>query len=177
MSTSVEVVRVELDGGDERAAARRALLDVLAARLGVAADRVRLEQGPHGKPRLAGGAALRFNLTHTAGLALVVLAERREVGVDAERVRADRDVVSLARHGLGDGAAAELAALAPDAAVAEFHRRWVRHEAVLKCHGVGLVAAPPAGAAVVVRDLEVGPGVAAAVAVAGDGPLEIRLAG
>jgi len=176
VSTTVEVVRLELDG-DERTAGRRALLDVLAARLGMAAENVRLEQGPHGKPRLAGGATLRFNLTHTSGLALVALAEGREVGVDAERVRDDRDVVALARHGLGAGPAAELAVLAPDAAVAEFHRRWVRHEAVLKCHGVGLVAPPPAGAPVVVRDLGVGPGVAAAVAVAGDAPVAIRLGG
>jgi 4'-phosphopantetheinyl transferase len=166
---------VALGGGDERALARRALRELLGARLGMDPADVALETGPHGKPRLAGGGALSFNLTHTAGLALVALADGREVGVDAERVRADRDVVALARHGLGEAAARELAGLPPAEAVAAFHRRWVRHEAVLKCHAVGLVAPVPVGAAAVVCDLDVGPGVAAAVAVAGDRPATVRV--
>lgn len=172
----VEVIRVPLGPGDDRARAGDALRVVLAERLGVRVAAVELERGPHGKPRLGGGASsLRFNVSHTAGLALVALADGIEVGVDAERIDPQRDVVSLARHGLGDAAAAELAALPTGRAVAEFHRRWVRHEAVLKCHGVGLVAPAPPGAAASVCDVDVGPGVAAAVAVAGEGPPTVRL--
>ena len=47
---------------------------------------LRFEQGPHGKPALAGeeaGAGLHFNLAHGGGRALYAVAHR-EVGVDLE---------------------------------------------------------------------------------------------
>ena len=47
---------------------------------------------------------------------------------------------------------------------AVFYRQWVRHEARLKCLGVGLTGTAPA-TPVEVQDLDVAPGYAAAVAV------------
>jgi phosphopantetheinyl transferase len=129
-------------------ASRWALRRVLGEYLGVAPAAVRLEIGEHGKPRLAGGAGPRFNLSHSEGLALVAVAER-EVGVDVERIRPKRP--------------------------ADFYAEWARHEARLKCLGIGL-SAPDDGRAVAIENLNIAPEYAAAVAVAGSevGPLDCR---
>jgi phosphopantetheinyl transferase len=118
-----------------------ALRRVLAVYLGEEPDRIRLERGEHGKPRLAGaGARLEFNLSHSRDLALVAVSGELEVGVDVERVRPQR----------GEA----------------FYRRWACHEARVKCLGVGLLRArrmTPDGS-VVTAPVDVGPGFAAAVA-------------
>jgi phosphopantetheinyl transferase len=89
-----------------------------------------------------------------------------DASIDGVEVIRDRgDVRVLAEIGLPPEQAARVAA-APVAERNElFHRLWVRHEARLKCHGVGLVAPLPAAALDDVLDLDLGPDVAAAVAV------------
>jgi hypothetical protein len=132
--------------------------EVLRAYLGA---EPRIELGAHGKPRVEG---LHFNLSHSGRLRVLAVA-RHEVGVDVEVVGDRGDVRELAAIGLPSAQAAEVAAAPELERNAVFHRLWVRHEARLKCHGVGLVAPLPAGADDVVIDLDVGPGVAAALAV------------
>ena len=95
-----------------------------------------------GKPALDPGpgvvASLRFNVSHSADLAVVAVSRGREVGVDLERMRpiteAERIVASFF-------SAAEVDAFAaipePDRAAA-FLRGWTRKEAVLKGFGVGI---------------------------------------
>ncbi len=104
-----------------------------------------LVEGPHGKPELAGG-ALRFNLSHSHGLALYAFAREHDVGVDLELAppngaRRDRDRVALARRALGEDAALALQRLEPRSREAEFLRLWTRHEAVLKWRGSGFAGA------------------------------------
>jgi 4'-phosphopantetheinyl transferase len=165
-------------------AARWALRRVLREYIGEAAASGELEHGAAGKPRLPGSDAPEFNLSHSEGLALVAIAER-PVGIDVEAIRPRRGLLALAERGLP----AEDAAAVRDAAEAErpavFHAAWTRHEARLKCLGVGLAAHPPATApepqnsrfsALTVEQVEVAPGYAAAVAIAGAevGPIECR---
>ncbi len=120
--------------------------------------------GEHGKPRFA-GADLHFNLSHS-GEHRVLAVARREVGVDVELIRERGDVRELAEIGLPREQAARVAAAAPEQRNALFHRLWVRHEARCKCHGVGLVTPLPSAARDdVVIDLDLGPGVAGALAV------------
>lgn len=97
---------------------------MLRALLGRYLDRdpldLRFALGPHGKPTLSFGGStrpeptrpeatgdLRFNLSHSGGLALVAVTVGREVGVDVECARA--------RY------------------TAEFLRAWVAREAIIKC--------------------------------------------
>jgi hypothetical protein len=141
---------------------------VLGCYLGAAP---RLVDGPHGKPRLP-DSELRFNLSHSGARWLLAVATGREVGVDVEEPRPRGDVRELADVGLPAAAAARVAAARPEARDAVFHRLWVRHEARLKCHGVGLVAPAPPGATEVVVDLEV-EGAIAALAAAGEGPVSV----
>ena len=108
---------------------------------------------------------LRFNLSHSDGLAVVVLSKDLEVGVDVERIKPRRKLLSLARRALTPAEAAEVEAAVPEDRLAVFHAAWARREATAKCFGVGLHAPLPS-AAVAVADLDAWPGFAAAVAVA-----------
>lgn len=156
-------------------ASRWFLRGVLARYLGRSPAEIRLDAGEHGKPRLAEAAGgLAFNLSHSEDLALVAVATGREVGVDIERVVAERDPVALAEKGLGpEGADAVRAAPAGERA-SVFHRLWADHEARLKCLGVGLSGQEPAGeAAITVQQLDLDPEFAASLAIAGD-PLPLR---
>ena len=132
--------------------------EVLRAYLGA---EPRIEVGPHGKPRVHG---LHFNLSHSGHLRVLAVA-RHEVGVDVEIVSDRGDVNELAAIGLPADQAAHIAAVPADQRNTVFHRLWVRYEARCKLHGVGLVAPLPAAADDIVTDLELGPGVAAALAV------------
>jgi 4'-phosphopantetheinyl transferase len=161
----IQVWRVELRGDEPRAEARAALGRVLAAALG--------EDGPpelvvdeNGKPRLAvDPGRLSFNLSHSGGLALVALApDGVEVGVDVERVKERRDLSRLAARWLPEDDAAAVAAVPPAEQAAVFYPAWTRHEARVKCSGVGLAGTPPGREVTAVR-LEIDDGYAAAVAV------------
>ena len=112
-----------------------------------------------GKPRLAEDTPLRFNLSHSGDVALVVVAAGREVGVDVEEVKPRRFEALAARSML----AAERAAIgeAADGNLA-FHRHWVAKEAAVKATGRGISS---------LRSLEValdGPGGPRLVHVGGD---------
>lgn len=145
-------------------AARWALRQALSQYLEVEPAAVELETGENGKPRLATGEGLEFNLSHSGGLALVAVAER-QVGVDVELIVPREDLSALAGRALpvADAAAVRAASAADRPAV--FYAAWTRHEARLKCLGSGLGSAPGWGQ-VAVESLDVAPGYAAAVAIA-----------
>ena len=126
---------------------RAALREILGRLLGEPAGSLRFRAAARGKPELdpspggdprADRLALRFNVSHSAELALIAVCRGRELGVDLERVRpipeANRIVASFFT-------AAEQAAFAAIPAAARdlaFHRGWTRKEAVLKGFGMGL---------------------------------------
>lgn len=121
-------------------AARWALRRILEHYLDQPAAAIELEVAERGKPRLRGDSEFEFNLSHSAGLALVAVTHGRPVGVDVELIASRRPLA--------------------------FYEDWVRKEARLKCLGVGL-GAPPPPAEVAISQLDICPGYAAAVAVAG----------
>lgn len=147
------------------AAASEALRQILALHLPAGSADPQLVKGEHGKPRLAAGGP-EFNLSHSGGIALVAVSAERPVGVDVEEVRPDRDPLALAERALGPEDIAAVRAADPGERDLVFHRRWARHEARLKCLGVGIFRESPLDTGeLAVRDLEVGPGYAAALAV------------
>jgi len=167
----VHVWRGELD----RTASRRALRRVLGHYLEEDPAAIELRLGEHGKPTLADpSATLRFNLSHSGGLALIAVARGREVGVDVERIRPRRNLLGLADRALDPAAAETVRAAAPGKQLAAFHLAWARHEAVAKCHGTGLRAPLPAGP-VAVSVLEAGPDFAVALAVAAESMPPVKL--
>jgi len=155
-------------------ASRWALRRVLADYLELPPAAIEIEVGEAGKPRLAAGGGLGFNLSHSEGLALIAVAEQ-DVGVDVELIRPERDLRALAERALPAADAAAVSAAPEDERAAVFHRAWARHEARLKCLGTGL-GSEPRRTPVAVQDLDVAPGFAAAVAVVGaeTGPVLCR---
>lgn len=166
----VHVWRADLSGGG----AIRPLHRVLARYLDIPPEAIELEAGPHGKPRLKGEARLRFNLSHSAGLAVVAVALEREVGIDVERIDPKRDALALARRALPREDADAVAAAAPAERPQVFYAAWARHEAIVKCLGTGLATDPAELARrreqLSVLPLDSGPEFAAALAVEGAAP-------
>lgn len=121
-------------------AARGWLRHVLGAELGIAPPAVPVDDAA-GKPRLAGGLAPCFNVSHAGELALIAVATG-EVGVDVEPESAGPqgldvlDVVCTRRE------AALLRRLPPAQRPHAFLGAWTAKEAYLKAIGVGLGVAP-----------------------------------
>ncbi|MHB8771590.1 MAG: 4'-phosphopantetheinyl transferase family protein [Syntrophales bacterium] len=120
--------------------ASRLLLRTVLARYGATAPGAwRFVADEHGKPRVAPGAgsAPAFNLSHTAGVAVVAVTARGDVGVDVEnrgrRVQARR----LSERFFSPAEAAELAGLPAAELQERFIRTWTLKEAYVKGLGLG----------------------------------------
>jgi 4'-phosphopantetheinyl transferase len=145
-----------------------ALREVLARYLDEDPAAIELRRGEHGKPALADPSSpLRFNLSHSGDLALVAVAQGREVGVDIERIRPRRDLPRLTERALDPAAAAAVRGAPADERAIAFHQAWARREAIAKCLGTGL-GAPLPPSPVAVGTLHPAAGYAAALAVTGD---------
>jgi len=118
--------------------AHAALRALIAKRLDTEPRKVLFRIGEHGKPMLAGGGALHFNLSHSSDLALVAMSQSVEVGVDVEHLRAIRDLSRLAGRFFAPAEAAALASLPEAGRNAAFFRVWTRKEALLKATGQGI---------------------------------------
>ena len=153
---------------------------------------MRFVYGPHGKPELAsdgGETGLRFNVSHSHGLALYAITRHREIGVDVERIRPEVASETIAEHFFSPREVAVLRALPATLQATAFFACWTRKEAYIKARGDGLSLpldqfavslAPGEPAALLytawdaqeaarwaLHDLASGPGYRAAVAVTG----------
>jgi 4'-phosphopantetheinyl transferase len=126
----------------DRYTAGRGILRALLARyLGTPAGDLRFCQNAHGKPALtpgSGPADLRFNLSHSHGLALFAFTLGREVGVDVEYVRPSLAEKRLAERFFSPLEVDALRALPPSAQPEAFFHCWTRKEAYIKARGAGL---------------------------------------
>lgn len=125
-------------------AAQLALRSILGSYLDRPAGAVEFAFGPYGKPCLDRKDALldlRFNLTHSADLALVAVTDGREVGIDLERTRADRPVADLARRWFAPEEAAAVLELPTAERATGFFACWTRKEAIIKAEGLTVPAA------------------------------------
>ncbi len=138
-------------------------LELLAVLIDTPPGALRLRRGPYGKPALEPGPW--FNSSHSEHAAVVAVSSEVELGVDVERLRPLPRVLALAERHLPADAPA-LAALVPERRAEPFLAAWCRHEARLKCLGVGLTG-PDTGDPVTVVDLPAPAGFRAALAVRG----------
>lgn len=121
----------------------RALLRTLLARyLNLPPHHLSFSYGPYGKPALAGEgesrALLRFNVSHSHGVALYAVARERDVGVDVEYVRRDMVGESIAERFFSAREVAALRALPAEVQPQAFFNCWTRKEAFIKARGEGL---------------------------------------
>jgi 4'-phosphopantetheinyl transferase len=136
--------------------ARARLRELLAERVGLAAQSLELTYGKNGKPALAGRPAHTgwgFNLSHCDELAVYGFARGIELGVDVEAIRAVREADAIAARCFSPGENRAYRALAPQDRMLGFFRCWTRKEAFVKALGDGLsvplaevdVSLPPSG--------------------------------
>ena len=112
---------------------------ILAERLSLLPEQVAFEVGPHGKPRLAAeNPDLRFNLSHSGGIALCAVTNGVEVGVDVEALRAVPDAEAIVRRHFAAREVEDWLRLSPSQRPDGFLRLWSCKEALIKACGMGL---------------------------------------
>jgi 4'-phosphopantetheinyl transferase len=116
---------------------------LLGSCLGLTPEALRYDHDPHGKPRIRIGlrdtkTPLRFNLSSSDDTALLAVSLDREVGVDVEKVRTERDSIGIAERFFSPREAAALRRLADQRQVPAFCRCWTRKEAYVKATGDGM---------------------------------------
>ena len=97
--------------------------------------------GPNGKPvlsRKTDSLDLRFNLSHSHGLAMLAVALGREVGIDVERIRPGIADEGIQAHIFTAHEQAEFQHTVLAERDREFLRRWTCKEAFVKALGDGL---------------------------------------
>jgi 4'-phosphopantetheinyl transferase len=94
----------------------------------------------YGCPRVAGegSGGLRFNLSHTDGMAMVAVARDVDVGVDVEDVFRAGEPVGLADRYFAPAEVADLQALEVAHQRERFFEYWTLKEAYIKARGMGL---------------------------------------
>lgn len=137
--------------------ARARLRCLVGAYLGRAPAEVTFACGAHGKPELAGPRpeALQFNVSHSAGRALLAFARTARIGVDLERIRPELARDGIAAAAFSAGERAELARLPAAEREAAFFACWSRKEAFVKATGEGI------GYGLEAFDVSLAPGAAA----------------
>lgn len=91
----------------------------------------------HGKPSLAGGGGLQFNVSHTGEMAALAFANG-PVGIDIEKHDREVEVDALSKRFFSGDEHAQLSAMNPTERREAFFRCWTQKEAYLKALGSGL---------------------------------------
>jgi 4'-phosphopantetheinyl transferase len=94
----------------------------------------------HGRPELAGPLPtdLRFNLSHTAGLMLLGVVRRRDIGVDVEDAQRKVSCDAIADSFFSPAEVRDLIELDPAGQRQRFFHYWTLKEAYIKARGKGL---------------------------------------
>jgi len=120
--------------------ARGLLRAILGKYLQMKPDEIQFCYGPFGKPALEDNhrKMLRFNVSHSHGLALYAVTRERKIGVDLEYIRSDISVQDIAEQFFSQREVAALHAVPENDRPRAFFAAWTRKEAYLKAEGRGL---------------------------------------
>lgn len=95
--------------------------------------------GAGGKPALCGASPLRFNMSHSGGLAVYAFTFNREIGVDVEKIRDMPDFEQIAGRYFCREEARQLLSVSGEKQRQDaFFRCWTRKESYIKAIGEGL---------------------------------------
>ncbi|NTX62288.1 4'-phosphopantetheinyl transferase superfamily protein [Myxococcus sp. CA051A] len=94
----------------------------------------------YGRPEVRGewGARLRFNLSHTDGMALVAVGLDAELGADVEDAQRPGETVEIADHFFAPPEISALRALPAAEQRGRFFEYWTLKESYIKARGAGL---------------------------------------
>jgi 4'-phosphopantetheinyl transferase len=165
--------------------ARGLLRQLLGRYADRAPEQIEFCYGPQGKPALAGGSDLQFNIAHSHGTGLFAFTRTAPIGVDAEQIRSIEHEALAARF-FSPAECAAFMRVPAESRDGAFYTYWARKEAYIKALGGGLsvpldrfdVAPPDAPARLLadrgdpdalrlwsMHDLDAGPAFRAALAV------------
>lgn len=120
--------------------ARGILRSILSRYLDLLPQDLQFHYSPTGKPFLANATEppLCFNLSHSGKLALYAVAWNRDVGIDVEQIRLERNCEGIAERFFAAPEQAALNQLSSELRHQGFFNGWTRKEAFLKATGQGL---------------------------------------
>jgi 4'-phosphopantetheinyl transferase len=119
--------------------ARGRLRELLGTYLHCPPHAVQFKTGRYGKLSLLDdGDQLRFNLSHSHGLALYGFCMGRELGIDTEKIRPELAGEGIAERYFSAREQRQLAELPKELRDTAFFLCWTRKEAYIKAHGDGL---------------------------------------
>ncbi len=118
---------------------RGLLRAILSEYLRTEAGQLRFRYNAHGKPELLDSHGLRFNVSHSDGLALYAISRDREIGIDLERIRPELAGQEIAERFFSPREVVSLRALPEGMRADAFFACWTRKEAYLKAKGRGIV--------------------------------------
>lgn len=122
-------------------AGRAAVRGILASYREVTPAEIRFSYGEQSKPELKsppGDSGLRFNLSHSRGLAICGVTDQKAIGVDVERIRARSNIERVATRFFSQFENEALRSTPAEQQREAFFRCWTRKEAYLKALGSGL---------------------------------------
>lgn len=102
---------------------------------------IRFQQNAFGKPELVGAGALadlRFNMSHTHGLAVCAITRCGEIGADVEFHAENQALLEIADHYFSPREVDDLLTLPEAQRRAAFFRYWTLKESYIKARGEGL---------------------------------------
>lgn len=129
------------DNRNDYIACRDALRLLLGHYLHVTPQELRFNYSEYGRPSLIGSdpaETVEFNLSHTAGAALLAFARGRRIGIDIERVRRDFSTAEIAERFFSLNERMVLRGLPQEQRHQAFFECWTRKEAFIKALGEGL---------------------------------------
>jgi 4'-phosphopantetheinyl transferase len=118
----------------------RGILRVLLGRyISLQPADIQFSYGSKGKPYLLEFARqIRFNCSHSDGMALYAMTRHCDLGIDIEKIRPLQEMEQLAQRFFCPEEVHELLSLKPAEREAAFFRCWSRKEAYIKAVGDGL---------------------------------------
>ena len=126
----------------KRFIARRGILrNILGRHLDVEPSSLQFCYGKNGKPALAktyGKGDIRFNMSHSEGIAVYAFTRGREIGVDIERIHEIPEMDRIAERFFSTRENAVFCALPKSKRKEAFFDCWTRKEAFIKAIGDGL---------------------------------------
>jgi 4'-phosphopantetheinyl transferase len=115
--------------------ARGRLREILAGYLNTEPKHIVFRYGEKEKPETAG---LKFNVSHSAGLAVYAITRDREIGVDVEEIRTAIAQEQIAERFFCSNEVCSIRTAPAEEQALAFFRCWTRKEAYIKALGVGL---------------------------------------
>jgi len=120
-------------------AAQAGLRTMLSHYIKQSAAAITYDFGPHGKPELTADInpqQLRFNMSHSADMAVYALTLQHDIGIDIEQIK-PRGYLHLAKRYFSVGEYQQLKNLPAEQLVHAFFHVWTQKEAFIKAIGFG----------------------------------------